>query len=201
MLGIGLDFGTTNSTIAVFDGHKIEYLKIDPFSLNPTVMTSTLYFDRGFSTTIGAEAIQKYLDDNEGRRIRLVKEELGEVKISYGELGIWDVVVHTNVDRDLPGQLFRGLKKWLGYERLDRVRVLDEEYQTQARIAPILEHIRRSAEEALDTRINSIHVGRPINFEGPEENSNQTAVGRMAKACETEVSRVCGFIPNLWGPP
>ncbi len=199
MLGIGLDFGTTNSTIAVFDGHKVEYLKIDPFSLNPTVMTSTLYFDRDFTTTIGAEAIQKYLDDNEGRRIRLVKEVLGEVKISYGELGMWDVAVHANVDRDLPGQLFRGLKKWLGYQRLDRVRVLDKEYQTQALIAPILEYIRRSAEEALDTRINSIHVGRPINFEGPEENSNQTAVSRLTKACETAGLNGVRFYPEPLG--
>ncbi|MBW2623405.1 MAG: Hsp70 family protein, partial [Deltaproteobacteria bacterium] len=84
MIGVGLDFGTTNSTIAVFDGQKVSYLEIDPLSLTPSVMTSALYFDRSFSTTIGAGAIQKYLSENEGRRVRLVKEVLGEVKVSYG---------------------------------------------------------------------------------------------------------------------
>jgi hypothetical chaperone protein len=199
MIGVGLDFGTTNSTIAVFDGQEVSYLEIDPLSLTPSVMTSALYFDREFSTTIGAAAIQKYLTENEGRRVRLVQEILGEVKISYGELGMWDVEYHANVDRELPGQLFRGLKKWLGYQQLDLVRVLDKEYQTQALITPILEHIKTSAEEELGTRLDSIHVGRPIQFEGPDDTANKVAVGRLSRACAAAGLTGVRFYPEPLG--
>lgn len=42
MLGIGIDFGTTNSTVAVFDGAKVSYLNLDALSPSPTIMPTAL---------------------------------------------------------------------------------------------------------------------------------------------------------------
>ena len=43
---IGLDFGTTNSGAAVYDGQRVHVFALDPFSHDPTVMRSTLYITR-----------------------------------------------------------------------------------------------------------------------------------------------------------
>ncbi len=42
-LGIGLDFGNSNTTMAVFDGETLTYVKIDHSLERGTVMPSALY--------------------------------------------------------------------------------------------------------------------------------------------------------------
>ncbi len=79
MLGIGLDFGTTNSTLAIFDGRKVSYVAIDPLAPSPYVMPTALYLNVDYVPTIGTEAILQYLEENEGRLVRLTKEELGDL--------------------------------------------------------------------------------------------------------------------------
>jgi len=184
MRGIGLDFGTTNSTLAVFDGRRIDYIKIDLNSSDPTIMPTALYFNRDLEPSVGTAAIENYIDDNEGRIVRLTRELLGDVEVSYGELGMVDVAMFAMVDRDMPGQLFRGLKRWLGYEKLEVIKVLHKEYRSVALITPILEYIKAVGEKVLGKRIDSIHVGRPVHFEGLEGDPDATAVKRLAEACQ-----------------
>jgi len=43
---IGLDFGTTNSGAAVFDGRRVHIFALDPASRDPSVVRSTLYVTR-----------------------------------------------------------------------------------------------------------------------------------------------------------
>ncbi len=195
MVGIGLDFGTTNSTLAIFDGKNISYVEIDRFAPNPYVMPTALYLDRDYVPTIGTEAIIRYLRENEGRRIRLSKEELGEVRISYGELGMFHVAVHANVDRDMPGMLFHGLKRWLGDNKLENIKVLNKDYRTVALITPILEHIKLVAEEKMGKPLDSVHLGRPIHFGGESEDANMIALERLAEA-----SRNAGFSGSCFYP-
>ena len=57
---IGLDFGTTNSSAAVFDGQQVRVFPLDPASHDPTVIRSTLYVTRDHEVFIGREAIETY---------------------------------------------------------------------------------------------------------------------------------------------
>ena len=57
---IGLDFGTTNSGAAMFDGERVHLFPLDPASHTPTVMRSTLYVTRDHQVFIGQEAIGTY---------------------------------------------------------------------------------------------------------------------------------------------
>jgi len=195
MVGIGLDFGTTNSTLAVFDGKNMSYVEIDRLAANPYVMPTALYLDRNFMPTIGTEAIIQYLRENEGRQIRLSKEELGEVEISYGELGMHQVAIHANVDRDMPGMLFHGLKRWLGDNKLEYIKVLEKDYKTIALITPILEHIKLAAEKKMGKSLDSVHIGRPIHFEGESGDANAIALQRL-----TEASRNAGLSGSCFYP-
>ena len=48
MLGIGVDFGTTNSAVAVYDGARVRYLSLEPVD-GGEVMPTALYLSRGSS--------------------------------------------------------------------------------------------------------------------------------------------------------
>ena len=40
---VGMDFGTTNSGMAVYDGRQVRLLPLDPASANPVVARTALY--------------------------------------------------------------------------------------------------------------------------------------------------------------
>ena len=52
-LGVGIDFGTTNSTAAVFDGERVSLVKLE--TGNP-IMPSATYIDRELQTQTGQTA-------------------------------------------------------------------------------------------------------------------------------------------------
>ena len=56
--GIGIDFGTSNSAAAVFDGEQVILVQL---SEQNSIMPSANYIDRDFTTTIGQEAIDEYI--------------------------------------------------------------------------------------------------------------------------------------------
>ena len=64
---IGLDFGTTNSGAALFDGRRVHVFPLDLKSQNPQVMRSTLYITRQHELFFGREAIDAYYEQNRGR--------------------------------------------------------------------------------------------------------------------------------------
>jgi hypothetical chaperone protein len=70
----GLDFGTTNSTLAVNRGGDVRIMDIDPTAPSATTLRSVLYFDRARKIFVGQEAIEHYLeDDARGRFMQSVK--------------------------------------------------------------------------------------------------------------------------------
>ena len=57
---IGMDFGTTNSGMAVYDGRAVEVLPLDPAAPNPRVARTALYITNEQGITIGRAAIDRY---------------------------------------------------------------------------------------------------------------------------------------------
>ena len=56
----GLDFGTTNTGVAVFDGRTLNPLPIDPSSDNPAICRTAMYFTRDGHFFFGRDAIHRY---------------------------------------------------------------------------------------------------------------------------------------------
>ena len=193
MLGIGVDFGTSNSSVALFDGETLRFATLEPDAAAVEVMPSALYLDRGRRAVVGQRAVETYLRENAGRTVRLEREDLGGILItSAGTDGTQGpkqdggaitvpVAIHALTDRALPGRLFRGLKRWLGDERLDRVQVFGGRYRIVALVTPILARLAGAAAESAGSA--RAYVGRPIRFEGPGERANDTAVRRLGEAC------------------
>jgi len=79
MRAIGIDFGTTNSAIAVADGAAVRLATFEDDALR--VFRSILFFQRPDPgqpprPTAGPGAIEQYIDDNDGRLIQSMKSFL-----------------------------------------------------------------------------------------------------------------------------
>ena len=79
MRAVGIDFGTTNSAIAVADGGEVRLARFDDAALK--VFRSILFFQRPDAgqpprPTAGPGAIEQYIDDNDGRLIQSLKSFL-----------------------------------------------------------------------------------------------------------------------------
>ena len=189
-MGFGLDFGNSNTTLAVFDGQEICYIKIDSHLTTGTVMPSALYLDREYKGCTGSQALTRYLEDNTNRKIRLSEVKVGTIEVHMGEMDrdyfierdrSFTAQLHARVDQDLPGRLFRGLKAYLGSESDTRFKVFDKTFKLEALLNMLLRIIRTRAEEE-GVVLPSLHIGRPVRYEGSRDDRSGKAVRRMSAA-------------------
>src|ERR1700761_2363528 len=84
MASCGLDFGTSNSTVALPSG---ETLPIDPAAPSPRLFRSVLFFpEEGKTSFAGHAAIEEYLERSEGRFIQSVKGWLPATSFSATQI-------------------------------------------------------------------------------------------------------------------
>lgn len=84
MATCGLDFGTSNSAVALPSG---EVLRIDPGAAQPRLFRTVLFFPEDTNEVLaGFEAIERYLDDNAGRFIQSMKTWLPATSFTRTQL-------------------------------------------------------------------------------------------------------------------
>ncbi len=163
-LRFGIDFGTSNSAVAVADGDAVRLLPIDPIAGD--TLPSVLYVRRDGTAHVGHPAIQAFLADNLAR---------GPVKREFKLLGI--TMVSSNprqksveaailADVSSPGRFFQSLKTFLGDPLLSHTNVFGDERGLEDLIAMILSAIFDRVEALTGTRPTSATVGRPVEFVG-----------------------------------
>jgi hypothetical chaperone protein len=170
------------------------------------ILPTALHLNRDYIATTGADAIERYVEENRGRRVEWVAEVIGEAASSVvgGDLGesgeqletARNLIYGPLTDRGLPGRLFHGLKRLLGDSSIARLSVFDRPYRLVALITPILLRMRSGTEAALGQEVASVHVGRPVNFEGRDEHRNTVAQARLAEASEHAGLRNVQFYPE-----
>jgi hypothetical chaperone protein len=202
-IGIGLDFGTSNSAIAWFDGSTLYRVLPEP---NSAILPTAIHLDRNYTALIGTPAITRYVEENRGRRVELVAEVIGESASSIGGNNTGDdisgletqrnAVYGPVYDRTLPGRLFLGLKRLLGDPDIERLTVFERHYRIVALLTPILTRIREALERQVRPPLPPIHAGRPVVFEGRAEGRNSVAVTRLTEAYEHAGFKVAAFYPE-----
>src|SRR5690348_10232910 len=154
---IGLDFGTTNSSIAVAEvGKEPALASFGDGSKTTTSFRSILYFphkDRSATvkaeTKAGPEAISSYLED------------------------------------DTKGRLILSVKSYLGSSLFTSTQINGRYYTLEDLIAIILRRLRTSVIEQFGISPTSVVLGRPVRFAGADNEVDETlALNRLRSAAE-----------------
>lgn len=155
---IGIDFGTTNSSIACADRSEEVQLAKFPYLGNLTdAYRSLLYLEQakeGGRNTLkswtGPEGIERYLSV------------------------------------DTKGRLIQSLKSFLSSRTLHGTEVFGRRYTLEDLIARILRDLRTKAEHQFGIKIKAAVVGRPVHFVGAEKPDDDIyAEGRLRLAFES----------------
>ena len=137
---IGLDFGTTNSAIAVADaGEEATLARFGDGRETTTSFRSILYFPvKDRSTTVKAET--KAGPD----------------------------AINSYLDADSKGRLVLSIKSYLGTPLFTSTQINGRYYTLEDLIAIILRRLRTTVIEQFDVSAASVVIGRPVRFAGAE---------------------------------
>jgi hypothetical chaperone protein len=156
-LVVGIDFGTTNSSVALVRHGQVEEVQFNTRVGSSRSSRSLLYLERGrggasakVPSWTGAEAVEHYLEANE--------EE-----------------VHK--------RLIQSLKSHLAARGLTGTEIFNRQYRFEDLVARILRDLRRRSSEAFGFDVTRAVVGRPVMFVGAEnEADNEYAQQRLFSA-------------------
>lgn len=199
----GIDFGTTNSSLAVADGQNVRVLPLDPENDSPQSLPSLLYITNEHEIAVGRQAANLFIDRNVDREVILEQVDLGvqiagyvggEGDNEYGSAQRKDptdvteaVTARAIVEVNSPGRLFQSLKTALRLRQFKGTEVFGAHYQIEELTALILRRMKDAAEahagESLDTAV----FGRPVRFSAVDE-EDDTAERRLETA-----ARLAGF--------
>ncbi len=154
---IGIDFGTTNSSIACADGSAEVQLAKFPYMGGLTDAYRSLLY------------------------LQQVKEGgVNTLKSWTGPEG-----VDQYLAADVKGRLIQSLKSFLSSRSLQSTEVFGRRYTLEDLIARILRDLRKKAEDQFGLSIKSAVVGRPVHFVGAESQEDDNyAESRLRLAFE-----------------
>ncbi len=165
---VGMDFGTTNSGIAYYDGQQVRLLPLDPANNNPHVARTSLYVTNDQQVAIGRQALDRYFDENTGRPVKMKRVWVGEVEV-YGADMYYVTDVYSWTDVLSPGRLFLSLKSGLRDSDYQGTVVGRFYYSLENLIALYLSLARVRAERLLGCSIREVVLGRPVRFSMDDE--------------------------------
>ena len=150
----GLDFGTTNSAIALARGDDEPELALFPSDLGPVpTFRSVLYFEQ---------------DD-----------ETGEVSSHAGPGAL--AAYLASEERD--GRLVQSLKSFLASRLFSATQVFGRSFRLEALIGRLLGDLRRGAEAHFGAPVERVVVGRPVRFvTAKDADDDRLAVRRLRAA-------------------
>jgi hypothetical chaperone protein len=154
---IGIDFGTTNSSIACAGGSdEVQLAKFPYLGSLTDAYRSLLYLQR-------------------------VKEGgVNTLKSWTGPVGI-----EHYLSADVKGRLIQSLKTFLSSRTLHGTEVFGRRYTLEDLIARILRDLREQAEHQFGISIRSAVAGRPVHFSGAEKPEDDSySEGRLRSAFE-----------------
>lgn len=181
----GIDFGTTNSTLAVFHQNQPHTLPIDSFNSRPDILKSLIYASQNGAIAVGQEAVNKYLNDLAtipaqfpvtkftGRYIKTFGPSSG------GGAGPPIIVPEIiEVDPSGRGRLLQSLKSVLTSTSYQGTKFFDHFYTLTDLLSLILGKIKTNAELSSGHNFTSVVLGRPVRYVG-DPAGEQLALDRL----------------------
>ena len=162
-LRVGIDFGTSNSGVAVYDGQHVRLLPVDPHNAMPEVIKTILYLTRDQRAYVGQEAVELYYRQNVNRLRRFVKKWVGEIEVRGADM-FYVRDVYAYVDELQPGRLLQYIKTALRSSGYLGTQIFDRYYTLAELITLYLRELKRRAEDLLHEEIEGVVLGRPVQF-------------------------------------
>jgi hypothetical chaperone protein len=188
-LHIGLDFGTSNSGVAIYQNGSVRVLPIDAKNVVPEVVKTILYITRDFQHFIGQEAVELYYKQNINRQRRFVKKWSGEIDYRGADMHyVRDIYVY--VDELQPGRLLQFIKTALRSEKYHGTQVFERYYNLSDIIAAYLHKLKKRAETLLGEEIEGVTIGRPVKFSQNTEQDQKAQNTLLEAAMEAGFKRV-----------
>jgi hypothetical chaperone protein len=177
---VGIDFGTSNSGVAVYDSGHVRVLPVDPKNVQPEVIKTVLYITKEYRAYLGQEAAEAYYRDNVNRQRRFVKQWAGEIDYRGADMHyVRDIFVY--VDELKPGRLLQYLKTALRKEGYKGTQVFERHYSAGDLAKTYLTLLKKRAEDVLGEPIHATTLGRPVKFsESPEQDQKAEETLRQA---------------------
>ncbi len=202
MIYVGMDFGTSNSSIARFENSQIHLFNIDPKNINSHLLRSFIYMNRAYEHFLGTAAIEQYLHHETGRGVYWETVKVGTIEMvwagvpSTGGEAIQEVRdVTAEVDTAANGRLIQSIKTTLrrpkifthGRSDSPRVQVFDRLYPVEDLIALVMRDMRERAQSALGKPVEGVVIGRPVKF------SDTPGADESAEAILRQAAHFAGF--------
>src|SRR5690606_35928271 len=115
---IGIDFGTTHTAAAYYDGQTLHFVPLDPLNTNPTLLRSMIYIRRDQTFFLGQAAVQQFLSEDTGREVIYQDKMVGTIENTVADQEgdapitiIYDVTVAEDVGMN--GRLLQSIKTGL----------------------------------------------------------------------------------------
>lgn len=157
---IGIDFGTTNSSIALADANGEVRLVDFPTTDGTTHSSRSLLYLQQQATRLGRP-----------------------VSVWTGPPAIAHYLATDSFDTDVRGRLIQSLKSHLSARNLTGTEIFGRQYRLEDLVARILTDLRKRASETLGFEVTHAVAGRPVNFVGADtEADNDFAVARLKKS-------------------
>jgi len=180
-LSCGLDFGTTNSSVAVSDGERVRVLELDSVNDSPTSLPSLLYITCDGEHIVGRAAANAFIERNVDREVKLEQVDLGiaiegyvgsepDKSEGYRPTDLSEpqmqegVRARALVEVNSPGRLFQSLKSFLRHTAFRGTEVFGHNYQIEQLTAMVLEPMKAAADRAAGEPVTTAVFGRPVRF-------------------------------------
>lgn len=180
-LTVGIDFGTSNSGVAIYRGDQVHVLPIDSKNLVPEVVKTILYITQDYRHFIGQEAVELYYKQNINRQRRFVKKWAGEIDYRGSDMHyVRDIYVY--VDELQPGRLLQFIKTALRSKKYQGTQVFERYYSLSDIICAYLMALKQRAEALLGEEISGVTLGRPVIFlrDGEQDKKAQNTLHQAA---------------------
>jgi hypothetical chaperone protein len=178
---VGMDFGTTNTGAALFDGQRLRLFDLDVDSSNPQVCRSAIYMTRTGDYYLGNAAMNTYFAQNLGRPTRFRKVWVGEIMQVFAELPVFYRDVYIYEDEFSPGRLFTSIKTALRSRDYYGTAFRGNWFSASDLVAIFLMGIKMHIDRQSRQPVHEVVLGRPVHFSGdPQE--DQVAQSRLLDA-------------------
>ncbi len=204
MFTIGIDFGTTNCSAALY---REDQLQLIPLEDGAPILPSTICITKDHQVRFGRQAIEFYLEVTRNTSIRykftdlraltsVFDAEMQENPLIESESGLVIVSdVGEEEDLDRPARLFQSLKTGLRDPNFHGTTIYGRYYALEELIALVLARIRERAESFLGQAVRAAVIGRPVSYAPTDHPSSLTAeeIDQTAHERMLAAARIAGF--------